>query len=110
MELKAAAQNVEPQRVEPAPERPRLVFFYGRTSGPSRRVEGYLSQVLQRRHNHNTFKLIRVCAETHADLIERFAIEVVPSILVVDGRRVRARLEAPKGRQEIEAALAPWLK
>ena len=95
---------------EEALERPRLVFFYGLRSGPSRRVEGYLSQVLQRRHNHDTFKLVRVCADTRADLVERFAVKLVPSIVVVDGRRVCARLEVPKGRQEIEEALSPWLK
>lgn len=93
-----------------AVDRPFLVFFYGKTSGPSRRVDAYLSQVLQRRRNHDTFKLIRVCADTQAKLVERFAVKRLPSIVVVEGRRVRARLEVPKGRQEIEAVLAPWLR
>jgi thioredoxin-like negative regulator of GroEL len=86
------------------------VFFYGQTSGPSRRVEAYLSQVLQRRRNHDTFRLIRVCAESRADLVELFQVKKVPTICVVEGRRVRARLEAPRGRSEIEEALAPWLR
>ena len=98
-----------PAQAAPAVERPRLVFFYGRTSGPSRRVEAFLSQVLQRRHNH-TFRLVRVCAETHPELVERFAVSQVPTIVVVDGRRIRARVAAPKGRAEIEEALAPWLR
>ena len=101
---------VRAPQATPAVERPRLVFFYGRTSGPSRRVEGFLSQVLQRRHNHDTFKLIRVCAETNPELIERFAVGTVPTIVVVVGRRVRARVEAPRGRAEIEQALGPWLR
>ena len=35
--------------------RPRLVFFYSRQSGRSRRAEGFLAQVLQRRRNFETF-------------------------------------------------------
>jgi len=90
--------------------KPHLVFFYGQTSGPSRRLEAFLSQVLQRRRNHDTFRLVRVCAERHPDLIEQFRIEKVPTICVVDGRRVQARVVAPRGRKELEAALAPWLR
>ena len=108
-------QGVEPQRVPspssvPAEERPRLVFFYGSKSGPSRRIEAYLSQVLQRRRNHDTFRLIRVCADSNADLVERFAIEHIPALVVVEGRRVQARLDGPRGRAEIEEVLSPWLR
>ena len=37
-----------------------LAFFHSPTSGRSRRAEGFLAQVLQRRGNHHTFKLLRV--------------------------------------------------
>jgi thioredoxin-like negative regulator of GroEL len=97
-------------REERALEKPRLLFFYGKTSGPCRRVEAFLSQVLQRRHNHQTFRLVRVCAERHPELIEHFRIAELPTICVVDDRRVQARLVAPRGRKELEEALAPWLR
>ncbi len=42
--------------------RPRLLFFFSSTSGPSRRAEGFLAQVLQRRANHSSFELVRVDA------------------------------------------------
>jgi hypothetical protein len=42
-----------------ATPRPQLLFVYSRTSGSSRRAEGFLAQVLQRRRNHNSFRLIR---------------------------------------------------
>jgi thioredoxin-like negative regulator of GroEL len=90
--------------------RPKLVFVYGRTSGQSRRVEGFLAQVLQRRHNHETFQLVRVCAESHPELVERLQVKVLPTILVIQGRRVRSRVESPRGRAEIEAGLVRWLK
>ena len=105
MERTAAAPQIAPAR-----EKPRLIFFYGKTSGPCRRVEAFLSQVLQRRHNHDTFRLTRVCAETHPELIEHFRVETLPTIVVVEDRRVKKRVTSPRGRKELEEALAPWLR
>jgi hypothetical protein len=34
----------------------------------------------------------------------------VPTIFVVEARRVRARIVQPKGRRELEEALQPWLR
>ena len=92
-----------------ATTRPRLIFFHSRASGRCRRVEGFLAQVLQRRRNHETFKLYRVAREERPDLIERFDIETLPTLVVVEGKTVRARLEKPRGCREIEAFLQPWL-
>ena len=75
--------------------RPRLVFFYSSRSGRCRRVEGFLAQVLQHRRNHGTFSLYRVEQEERPDLVERFGIESVPAIAVVEDNVVRARLEVP---------------
>ncbi len=89
---------------------PGLVFFYSEKSGQSRRVEGYLAQVLQRSRNHATFKLYRVAEEERPDLLKRFRVETTPTLMVVEGKRVRGRLEAPKGCKDIEAFLRPWLR
>ena len=91
-------------------QRPRLVFFYSPVSGRCRRAEGYLAQVLQRRHNHETFDLHRVSVDARPDLAERFRIDVVPTIVVVDGKRVRGRIVSPSGCRELEETLAPWLR
>ena len=103
--------------VRPAPEKnvdgqskPTLVFFYSPTSGVSRRAEGFLAQVLQRRRNHDTFALQRVDYEARPDLATRLGIESAPAIVVIEARRVRARLERPRGCAELQVALAPWLK
>ena len=90
--------------------RPGLVFFYSRLSGRCRRVEGYLAQVLQRRHNHGTFDIVRVDADARPELLERFGIEHVPTFLVVADKRICARLEDPRGCKEIEEFLQPWLR
>jgi hypothetical protein len=89
--------------------RPQLLFFYSSTSGSSRRVEGFLAQVLQRRRNHDAFLLHRIDADRQPNLVERFHVDQIPTLIVVADKRVQARLPAPRGCAEIERALAPWL-
>jgi thioredoxin-like negative regulator of GroEL len=91
-------------------QRPRLVLFYSPLSGRCRRVEGFIAQVLQRRRNHDTFELVRVSVERRPDLAEKFRIEQVPTICVVDGRKLQRRIIAPRGCRELERELEPWLR
>jgi thioredoxin-like negative regulator of GroEL len=90
-------------------QKPRLVFFHSAVSGNCRRVEGFLAQVLQRRRNHATFKVMHVAEEERPDLIARFRIETLPTLVVVEGRSVAGRLERPRGCRDIEGFLSPWL-
>jgi len=90
-------------------QRPRLVFFYSPLSGRCRRTEGFIAQVLQRRRNHDTFDLVRVSVERRPDLAEKFRIEQVPTICVVEDRKLRRRIVAPRGCRELERELEPWL-
>jgi thioredoxin-like negative regulator of GroEL len=99
--VEAVAQAVE--------TRPRLVFFHSRSCGRCRRVEGFVAQVLQRRKNHGTFVLHEVEVSERPDLVERFQVDDVPSLLVVADRRVKARLSHPRGCRDIEELLKPWL-
>jgi len=96
--------------VDPYAEPPRLAFFCSERSGKSRRVEGYLSQVLQRRGNHESFRLLRVEVEEHPELVQRFGVAEVPTLIVVDGNRVSGRLVSPRGCRDIERLLSPWLR
>jgi len=89
---------------------PQLVFFYSPRSGQSRRADGYLAQVLQRRHNHETFSLVRVDVDAHPNLAERFEITSTPTLLVIAEGRVCARLSELHGCREIAKMLQPWLK
>jgi thioredoxin-like negative regulator of GroEL len=95
--------------IPPLANQPRLVFFHSTLSGHCRRVEGFLAQVLQRRRNHGTFTVVRVAEEERPDLLERFRVETVPTLVVVENKAVRARLERPRGCREIAGFLAPWL-
>jgi thioredoxin-like negative regulator of GroEL len=106
--------SASPQRQPPianaADSRPKLLFFYTDSSGRSRRAEGYLAQVLQRRRNHDTFQLYRVDCDDRPALARRFGIESPPVLVVIENKRVQARLDQPRGCIEIQNALATWLR
>jgi hypothetical protein len=65
--------------------------------------------VLQRRQNHRTFALRRVNCDKHPGLVERHAVTQMPTLIVIEGRRVLGRLEGSCGCREIEKLLEPWL-
>lgn len=88
--------------------RPKLVFFFSPRSGRSRRVEGWIAQVLQHRRNHDTFEIVRVSVEERPDLAKRFGVETVPTLCVVEDRRLQKRI-APRGCRQLERDLAQWL-
>jgi hypothetical protein len=89
--------------------RPMLLFFTSQTNGRCRRAEGFLAQVLQRRHNHDTFSLRFVDQVDRPDLLERFRVLKTPTLMVVSDKVVRAILVEPRGCDEIRAFLSPWL-
>jgi thioredoxin-like negative regulator of GroEL len=84
--------------------------FYSPLSGRCRRVEGFIAQVLQRRRNHDTFDLVRVSVDRRPDLAAKFGIEQVPTICIVEDRKLRRRVVAPRGCRELERELDPWLR
>jgi thioredoxin-like negative regulator of GroEL len=90
-------------------DQPQLAFFYSAVSGRCRRVEGFLAQVLQRRGNHETFHIYRVPVEERPDLHKHHKIETLPTLAVIEDKRVVGRLEQPRACREIEAFLAPWM-
>ena len=90
--------------------KPRLLFFYSLQDGRSRRVEGYLAQVLQRRQNHDTFVVHRIEMTGRPDLAERFNVDPGPALMVVEDKVLRARLDAPKNAKSIGQMLGPWLR
>lgn len=101
---------LEEQVARPRVAQPKLLFFTSSVSGHCRRVEGFLAQVLQRRRNHGTFRLHVIDENERPELVERFKVTTLPTLVVVQGRTERARLERPRGCRDIEALLTPWLR
>src|SRR5437763_12389370 len=92
-----------------ADEQPRLVFFHSSVSGHCRRVEGFLAQVLQRRRNHGTFKVLHVAEEERPDLLERIEIGSLQNLVEVVGNTMCGRIERPTGCHDIEWSFVPLL-
>jgi thioredoxin-like negative regulator of GroEL len=88
---------------------PILLLFAEYTSGQSRRLDGFVAHVLQRRHNHGSFRYRIVLREQRPDLFERFRISEVPTLVVVDDGAVKARLAGYHRPAAVEQLLAPWL-
>jgi thioredoxin-like negative regulator of GroEL len=101
--------DVFPRADQSTGQKPKLLFFHSLRSGPSRRAEGYLAQVLQRGHNHDTFQLHRIAQEESPELAERLRIVTLPTFLIVEGKAIRGRLEQPRSAKAIEQFLLPWL-
>jgi hypothetical protein len=87
---------------------PRLVFFTSSTSGACRRADALVAQVLQHRRNYQRVRVVKVEAEKRPEL-ERFQVERLPTLVVVDEKVAKARLECPRETREIRALLGPWL-
>lgn len=69
-----------------------------------------MAQALQRRHNHDTFELVRVNVEARPDLAERFRVDEVPTLVVIAGGRLVRRIVSPRGNRDLEGQLAEWLR
>ncbi len=90
-------------------QRPRLIVFASQRSGPCRRAEGLLAQILQRGRNHDTFRVVHVSVDERPDLAERFRVTELPSFMVIEGTKIKRRIVKPRGARELERELAPWL-
>ena len=105
-----SADQEERQATGAAAAKPLLVFFHSPTSGRCRRAEAHLAHALQRRRNHDVFALVRVDVGERPDLAQRFRIDVVPTLLVVEKRQVVQRIVSPRSATELEQELAAWLR
>jgi thioredoxin-like negative regulator of GroEL len=110
MSTNAPANAVTTAAPAGAAPKPALLFFFDPRCGRSRRVDGFLAQVLQHRRNHETFRLYRIDVTQHSDLATRFKVGTVPSLVVVENKHVKARLEQPRGSRELTRFLQPWLR
>ena len=89
------------------PDRPLLVFFWSERSGPARRMESLLAHL--ERKERERLRIRRVDVDASPELAERFRIEIVPTLVLVKGKRAVARLDGRTSAPRIEAMLAAHL-
>ena len=90
-----------------APDRPLLVFFTSRRSGPARRMESLLAHIGRRERSR--LRVSKVDVDERPDLMQRFGIAEVPALALVVGKRVVTRLEGRATAPRIEAMLEEHL-
>jgi thioredoxin 1 len=84
-------------------ERPLLVFFTSQRSGPARRMESLLAHIARKERDSLQVKLVDV--DERPDLAEKFRISQVPSLALVKGKRVVARIEGRATAPKIESMI-----
>ncbi len=86
---------------------PLLVFFCSKRSGPARRMESLLAHLA--RKERERLRVTRVDVDERPDLAERFRVDVVPTLVLVEAKRVVARLDGRQSAPAIERMLEAHL-
>jgi thioredoxin 1 len=87
--------------------KPLLVFFWSERSGPARRMESLLAHLA--RKERERLRVMRVDIEEQPELAERFQVAAVPTLVLVNGKRVVDRIDGRASAPKIESMLAPHL-
>ena len=87
---------------------PLLAFLRSHRSGPSRRMESLIAHFAHKERHR--LRVTIVDADTRPDLVRRFGITTVPTLLLIVDRRIVARLEGRTSAPQIERLLDAHLE
>jgi thioredoxin-like negative regulator of GroEL len=85
-------------------DKPLLVFFTSARSGPARRMESLLAHLA--RKERTRVRIMRVEVAEQPELAAKFRVEDVPTLVLVNGKKVVDRLEGRASAPKIETMLA----
>jgi thioredoxin-like negative regulator of GroEL len=88
-------------------DRPLLVFFTSRRSGPARRMESLLAHIA--RKERSRLRVSKVDVDERPEFAERFQVAQIPALVLIVDKRVVSRLEGRATAPRIEAMLEPYL-
>lgn len=86
-------------------ERPTLVFFSSRRSGPARRMSSLVAWV--RVTEKARLRVVEVDADANQRLMRALEVSAVPALVLVSDRTVLGRLEGRVTGREIERLIRP---
>ena len=87
----------------PDDARPLLVFFSSPRSGPARRMESLLAHIA--RKERHRIRVVQVDVDERRDLAERFRVQAAPAVVLVDAKKVLARIDGRASAPRIESML-----
>ena len=88
-------------------DRPLLVFFTSRRSGPARRMESLLAHIA--RKERSRLRVSKIDVDERPEVAERFRVGQVPSLALIVGKRVVSRIDGRATAPRIESMLEPHL-
>ena len=94
-------------RGPPTDDRPLLLFFSNRRSGPARRMSSLVAWVGVTEKKR--LRVVEVDAERHGELAAALDVSTVPTLILVQGRKVLGRLEGRATGNEIAHLIRPHL-
>lgn len=89
-------------------DKPLLVFFSSRRSGPARRMESLLAHLA--RKERTRVRIMRVDVDAQPDLAEKFKVKDVPTLVLVHRKRAVDRIEGRASAPTIESMLERHLQ
>jgi thioredoxin-like negative regulator of GroEL len=95
------------EQLEQSEGQPLLVFFTRRTSGPARRMESLIAHFA--RKERERLQVVSVDVDDHTALARRFAVERVPTLVLVKGDEPVGRLDGRATGTQIESLLEQHL-
>ena len=88
-------------------ERPLLLFFSTRRSGPARRMSSLVAWV--RVTEKKRLRVVEVDAEDHAELADALEVSTVPTLVLMRGRKILGRLDGRATGNDITRLIRPHL-
>src|SRR5438132_14417331 len=87
--------------------RPLLVFFSSSRSGPSRRMESLLAHIA--RKERHRLRVVQVDVDERPEIADKLGVEAAPTLVLVRGKDMIARIEGRASAPRIEAMLEQHL-
>jgi thioredoxin-like negative regulator of GroEL len=84
-------------------DKPLLVFFSSKRSGPARRMESLLAHLA--RKERTRVRIMRVDVDEQPELAEKFKVNAVPTLVLVLRKRAVGRIEGRASAPAIESLL-----
>jgi thioredoxin-like negative regulator of GroEL len=105
--MDAPSQIEAPNRPCEDDDRPVLLFFSNRRSGPARRMSSLVAWVGVTEKKR--LRVVEVDAERHADLAEALEVSTVPSLVLLRGRKIIGRLDGRATGNDITRLIGPHI-
>lgn len=94
-------------QVRSSEERPLLLFFTERTSGPCRRMQSLIAWLSVTRKDR--LRVAEIDVEANPSLVRRLGIARTPTLVLVSGGRPAARLVGRATGKQIDEMIGPYL-